>query len=117
MDLDFDVLMKNTILVHVDIKDNTVNVTYYEKTPLAPFQMENVNIKTVNDFFERRCFDINRPDKAFLLECLGLDYYNPFEIVKKTHGFLQDDFIWVRFEGEDLSWEDVRSEFTELSDR
>ena len=34
--------------------------------------------------------------------------YNPWEIVKKTHGVMFEDFIWVRFEGEALVWEDVK---------
>lgn len=116
--MEFDVLMKDTVMVHVHIEGTNVEVIHYMDTPLAPFQMDNVTIGIINRFFESRCFDESRPDKHILLDSLGLECYNPLEIVKKTHGFLLHDFIWVRFEGEDLTWEDVRyGRTTELSDR
>ncbi len=37
----------------------------------------------------------------------AFESYNPWEIVRKTHGFLWDDYMWIRFEGETLTWEDV----------
>lgn len=39
---------------------------------------------------------------------LGLFEYDWFEIFKKTHGVDIDDFFWFRFDGEFLSWDDVR---------
>lgn len=54
-----------------------------------------------------RCFEEARPDKYELLNRLGLTEYNPWEIVKVTHGRLWDDYLWIKFEGEDLTWKDV----------
>lgn len=42
-----------------------------------------------------------------LLKLVGLDCYDPFQIVKITHGAMVDDVFWIRFEGEDLTWNDV----------
>lgn len=35
-------------------------------------------------------------------------YYEPFLICKKTHGVILGDYSWIRFEGETLTWEDVK---------
>jgi hypothetical protein len=42
------------------------------------------------------------------LEDMGLSAYNPWEIVKITHGVMLEDFVWIRFDGEDLKWNDVK---------
>ena len=36
-----------------------------------------------------------------------LSEYNPYEIVKHTHGVSYNDFIWFRFPGEKLTSKDV----------
>lgn len=58
-------------------------------------------------FLEMRCFERTRPDMKKLLSLMGLNTYNPYEIVKKSHGFTYDDQIWIKFPGEDLTWKDV----------
>ena len=55
-----------------------------------------------------RCFDYNRPDRKEYLEYLGLTEYNVYEICRRTHGMMVQDFIWMRFDGEDFTWEDVK---------
>lgn len=33
---------------------------------------------------------------------------NPWEWVRISHGVMFDDFLWIRFPGENLTWEDVK---------
>ncbi|MCG7336186.1 hypothetical protein MHZ95_13015 [Sporosarcina sp. ACRSM] len=42
-----------------------------------------------------------------LLASLGMQAYNRWSIVRKTHGVMVDDEIWLRFEGETLKHKDV----------
>jgi hypothetical protein len=42
------------------------------------------------------------------LETLGLTAYDPWKIVEITHGVMWEDFLWIKFPGETLSWEDVK---------
>ena len=42
-----------------------------------------------------------------LLDSLGMQAYNRWGIVHKTHGVMADDEIWLRFEGETLTHKDV----------
>ena len=44
-----------------------------------------------------------RPDIMEILKNIGLSEYNPYEIVKHTHGVSYNDFIWFRFPGEKLN--------------
>jgi len=56
---------------------------------------------------EMRCWEKGRPDINEILNHLGLSEYNPYEIVRKTHGVSYNDFIWFRFPGEKLTSKDV----------
>lgn len=62
----------------------------------------------VYDYFVDRCIDRARPDLADRLQEIGLDSYNPYKIVEKTHGVLWDDYQWIEFPGEEINWEDVK---------
>ena len=112
MTLIFDVLNKDTLLSHVEVINNKVSITRYVESVLQPFGKEGmeVPISFINTFLEDRCFNKNRPDKDEILKYLGLDRYNPLEIVKKTHGRILGDFTWVRFPGETLTWKDLTYE-------
>lgn len=48
-------------------------------------------------FLRERCFPESRGDAKELLRQLGLDEYDPLQIVEKTHGRTSDDDMWLRF--------------------
>lgn len=71
-----------------------------------------VTTKELYSFLEGRCFPESRFDKKRLLKSLDVAFYEPFDIVRRTHGVMFDDVYWVRFEGEEnLTYEEVRKEF------
>ena len=43
-----------------------------------------------------------------MLNYLGVKEYNAYDILKKTHGVDSDDFMWLKFDGEDITWDDVK---------
>lgn len=59
-------------------------------------------------FLESRCFPANRANAKDILKLLGLDKYDPDKIVRITNGVMNDDFIWLRYPGQKLKFEDVR---------
>ena len=61
----------------------------------------------LNRILELRCWERDRADINELLENIGLQEYNPQEIVRKTHGVSFNDYIWIRFPGEKLTSKDV----------
>ncbi len=111
----FSVLWKNEVVADVSIaeaKDGLKTLRfikrYSEDVGKQPFGGKRLNLERVYEFLENRWFESGRPDLAQQLEYLGLSEYNPWEIVKRTHGVMFEDFIWIRFEGETLVWEDVK---------
>ncbi len=38
----------------------------------------------------------------------GVNGYNPYELCLKTHGVNTDDFSWIKWKGETLTWDDVK---------
>lgn len=81
---------------------------YSDDWVLRPFGVfDNPSYEQFKDWLEQRCFPKTRHNCKELLKSGGIDYYNPLEIVEKTHGAMVDDLFWIRFEGEDLTWDDV----------
>lgn len=115
--LDFDVLDYDKIIakVHVDWKAQKATVKQFSEDKLKiPFPFlgseGELNSSKVLKYFKSRVFPETRFDMKQLLEGLGVNSYSPLSIVKKTHGVLFDDYIWIRFAGEDnLRYEDVGS--------
>lgn len=113
--LDFEVVDydKTIAWVHVEWKDQVAQYkqvkTQSWKMPFPTLPLEGkVSSSRVIDYFESRCFPKTRRNVTELLETLGLSSYSPLSIVKKTHGVIFDDYIWLRFAGEEsLRYEDV----------
>ncbi len=61
----------------------------------------------LNRILELRCFEKGRADIPQILDRLGLNEYNPQELIRKTHGVSHNDYIWFRFPGEKLTAKDV----------
>ena len=106
----FDVMNKDDLIAKVAITNNrkTVNIERFCDIPaIQPFCGSKLDLERVYEFISYRCFEEGRPDKDELLSLLGLKEYNPWEIVKVTHGRLWEDFLWIRFPGETITWKDV----------
>lgn len=69
---------------------------------------EEATYEDFQEFLKERCFPKERGNCKEILEGLGLDFYEPFEIVQKTHGVMGCDSNWIKFEGEDLKYKEVR---------
>lgn len=69
---------------------------------------EVITFEDVDKFLESRCFPRQRNHCKRLLNSLGLDHYDPLSICRRTHGVQYDDFFWLKFEDESLTWNDVK---------
>ena len=50
------------------------------------------------DFLEERCVPRNRSGIREYLETIGVEEYNPLEIIKKTNGRMAEDNQWIKWE-------------------
>ena len=84
----------------VNYTDDYVNKAFGNQTSVTYDEFEH--------FLESRCFPRTRANAKDILNYLGLDFYYPLSICMKTHGVLYDDFSWIKFEGENITWKDVK---------
>lgn len=107
----FDFMHKDECCARVDMfNDGTVETTNYASCVLdLPFgvKTEGITERDLDEFLEWRCVPKTRFNIREILDSMGLQFYEPYEIVRVTHGVMCDDTYWVRFEGESLSWSDV----------
>lgn len=81
---------------------------YNDEQIKAPYGFDQLTIEHVYSFLESRCMPKERAQLPAYLESLGLTEYNPWEIVKKTHGVMWEDFLWIKFPTEDVTWDEVK---------
>lgn len=107
-DFTFEVYWKDEITARVYVKKENVIISRYTDNPGKQlFAEKKMTRYQLGKILELRCVEKERPDIDEILEHLGLDEYNPYEIVRKTHGVSYNDFIWLRFPGEKLTSKDV----------
>ena len=104
----FEVYWKDELTAKVHVKGNAVNVSRFTDNPAKQlFAEKKMTRFQLGKIFELRCWERERADINDILEYLGLKEYNPYEIVKKTHGVSYNDYIWFRFPGENITCKDV----------
>ena len=104
----FEVYWKDEITARVYVKKKNVIVSRFSDNPGRQlFAEKKMTRYQLGKILELRCFEKGRPDIDEILKHLGLKEYNPYEIVRKTHGVSHNDFIWFRFPGENITSKDV----------
>lgn len=105
----FDYLVKDKLLAKVKVYSDKVTVDNFTDDIIdAPFGgRTEVSLSDLQDFYEYRCFPESRGNAKQLLK--GKLYgYNRLAIIYDTHGIMSDDYYWIRFENQDLKWDDVK---------
>ena len=110
--LEFTLMKKDEPLVEVvyDYKTQTLTTDYITKDPYDSLVLgyyRPTELEDIQAWIETRCFPRSRVDAEFLLKELGLSTYHPLSIVKITHGHTPEDFYWIRFSGETLTWDEI----------
>ena len=79
------------------------------KKHLYPVELEyQPNMYGLNSFIVERMIPRTRYDVEQLLSKLGLYEYDVESILKATHGLNSDDYYWFRFEGENITYDDIK---------
>ncbi len=104
---DFTLMWEDEEIGSVHIGDKTVRIDRFDTHPAKQiFYADEIPRFVFGQILKNRCWDEHRPDIDRLLNMIGLDEYNPYEICKKTHGKMVQDRTWFRFEGEKLNFKD-----------
>lgn len=103
------VYWKNEITAKVTIGENEVSVERLTLNPAKQiFAKETLTRFEFGEIIKWRCWDQNRVNLEEYLSKMGLKEFNPYQICRKTHGVMYQDKIWFKFEGENLTWEEVK---------
>jgi len=70
-----------------------------------------LELRDVYFLFSSRVFPDNMPFTQSELKRFGVVEYNPYEIIRKTHGIMPSDQYWFKFSGEELTYKKVTEIF------
>lgn len=84
-------------IIHADEQTKTVSVENFTDHPVfRAFGInEHPSWEDYEEFLESRCFPRTRQNVKFYLKQLGLDWYDPLAICKKTNGKFACDTRWM----------------------
>ena len=111
MSYNFTVLFQNVPVAHVNISDDHKTVIINKLVPdgiIQPFNGNKLDLERVYDFLKDRCYEDSYEGLEEVLQKNNMLSNNPWEWNKKTHGVTWEDFFWIKFDGENITWEDVR---------
>lgn len=95
-------MYKQKICTIIDVNDIEQKIAIKNYTNHLMFRAfginENPTYKDYEDFLKSRCFPETRDKLKLVLEDLGLPFYDPFMIIKKTEGKMAEDDFWIRIE-------------------
>lgn len=104
----FEVYWKDEITARVYVRAKDVVISRFTDNPVRQlFAQSKMTRFQLGQILECRCLEKGRPDIQDILNAWGLSEYNPYEIIRKTHGVSYNDYIWFRFPGEALTSKDV----------
>ena len=85
----------------VDFTDETLSVenTTEHIIKTAFGKNEVPTWEDFQNFLEERCVPKSRSGIREYLEAIGVEEYNPLEIIKKTEGRMAEDNQWIKLEG------------------
>lgn len=108
----FKTYWKDELCSYIEYNKSTNYIKYeaYVDNPMhLPFGvLKNPTLTHLDRFFQSRCFPEARTRKKQMLRCICVDHYDPELIVRKTHGLQAEDFMWLEFDGEHLSYDDIK---------
>ena len=86
--------------IDVNFLENKIKIQNYTKDILhrAFGTKENPTWDDFRLFLEDRCFPKTRGNVKPVLAKMGLQDYDPLQIVEKTHGRTAEDDLWVKFQ-------------------
>ena len=105
----FETFWADEKTAEVDVREDKAYVNRLILHPAKQiFYKDEISRYELGNILKSRCFDEGRPDLPQLLELMGVGEYDVYKMCRATHGKMMQDKIWFRYEGEDLTWEDMK---------
>lgn len=107
----YHIMYMNTEVATVLWDNNKKHIKLIKLVPdsiIQPFSGKNFNIIRFYEFIKSRCYEDNRDDLNIILKKAGMNNNNPYEWIRLTHGVTWEDAFWIKFDDENITWEDVK---------
>lgn len=97
-------------VMHVDYASQTVSVENFSDNWLdLPFgRKTDPDWADYLHLLSSRVFPPERGNCKELLKLLGVPTYDPDAICRKTHAVMNGDFVWFKYPGEKVTFNDVK---------
>ena len=113
----FELHHANTLLCIYSVKnDLSVDYSYNANTDI-PMPTPPDKYLTINDIYyiiRSRVFQDNPYTPPMELERLGLEEYNPYEIILKTYGIMPADAYWLKRSDDSSSFDDAIAKYNKI---
>lgn len=112
--MSFNIMFKQAKIFRVEVKsDVPIRVISFDKDNTYwyahPFNLNPLTTENLMLYFRERIFPENRGNAKEILRYLGISHYDPYLIVRKTHGVSISDFVWLQFDDEPvLDYEKIK---------
>lgn len=118
---DFEILYKDKLIARITYVENSVNIEQFSDHNHAfyrPFKRNYTSTwaaqKDIEQWLYSRCFPPRRFNYRQLVHDLhikqpyGHEFLEYLVILRLTHGILLEDYFWIRFKGEELTYDEVK---------
>ncbi|MBP1543043.1 MAG: hypothetical protein J6A16_03010, partial [Oscillospiraceae bacterium] len=113
----FELLKKNCPIAGYEISENE-DVSYTILTKFKEDMLTTIQrpLTAADIFFFLSCrvFQDRTPYTYQMLKNVGLEKYDVLEILHRTHGIIPYDNYWIKFEGEELTYEEASESFDKM---
>lgn len=103
------VYWKNELTAKVAIDGFNVTIEKFTDDISKQFfyAFDHMDMIQLSELLESRCWERERVGIEDILAKLGIEEYDPIEIVKRTFGVSYNDFIWFKFCESNITWEKI----------
>ena len=95
-------MFRNEVCTLIDVNEAEQRVRIRNYTDRLQFRAfgrtERPSFSQYEDFLESRCFPRGRDMMKVELKKLDIPFYDPFLIIEKTEGRMEEDEFWIRVE-------------------
>ncbi|MDR0196884.1 MAG: hypothetical protein LBI36_01510 [Oscillospiraceae bacterium] len=112
--LEFEMFCGNSLLAAYKIhQDGRVDYSYNPASNEKVLTSTNrpLELRDIYFLFSSRVFPDKTPFTRNELDRFGIDEYNPYAIMRKTHGILPADRYWFKFSDETLTYKKASDDF------
>ena len=116
--LKFEIRKKDCAVAEYEIsEDEKIScriLTKYKEDMLTTIRRP-LTISDIYYLFSCRVFQDRTPFTMFELALLGMEKYNVYNILKKTRGITPFDEYWIRFDGDECTYDKALEEFNAIT--